>query len=282
MQELNTLVHPPPSYKVLATGLVLPEGPCVGPDGKLYVADAGTGAICRIDDSGEVTEFVSTSGRPNGLAFGPDGDLFVADSGRREILRVTPSGELTVFAAEYDGQGFTGPNDLAFGPSGNLFFTDPGRKPPPDPSISPVYRATPDGEVHPFALDLAYPNGVAFSPDGKELYVSEMRANRLLAFEITALEELSEYRMVRRFREPAHPDGLAVDMEGRVLGALRGIGGMSIVSVEGKLEELYYVEGWRPSNLAFGGPDRTTVFVTDVANASVVVFEHDSPGAPLF
>ena len=282
MPELNSLIHPPPSYRVLATGLVLPEGPCVGPDGNLYVADAGTGAICRINDSGEVSEFVSTNGRPNGLAFGPDGDLFIADSGRREILRITPSGELSVFAAAYDAQEFTGPNDLAFGPSGNLFFTDPGRKPPPDPSISPVYRATPDGVVYPFALDLAYPNGVAFSPDGKELYVSEMRANRLLAFEITDLEELSEYRMVRRFREPAHPDGLAVDMEGRVLGALRGIGGLSIVSADGKLEELYYVEGWRPSNLAFGGPDRTTVFVTDVANAAVVAFEHDAPGAPLF
>ena len=187
MHKLNSLVHPPPSYRVLATGLVLPEGSCVGPDGELYVVDAGTGTICHISDSGEVSEFVSTGGRPNGLAFGPGGDLFVADSGRRAILRVTPSGELSVFASEYDGHEFTGPNDLAFGPSGNLFFTDPGRKPPPDPSISPVYRATPDGVVSPFAVDLAYPNGVAFSPDGKELYVSEMRANRLLAFEITEL-----------------------------------------------------------------------------------------------
>ena len=267
---------------MLATGLVMPEGPCIGPDGQLYVADAGAGTICRISETGEVSEFVSTAGRPNGLAFGPDGDLFVADSGRREILRVTPSGELSVFASEYDGQEFTGPNDLAFGPSGNLFFTDPGRKPPPDPSISPVYRATPDGEVFPFAVDLAYPNGVAFSPDGKELFVSEMRANRLLGFEITQLEEMSDYRMVRRFHEPAHPDGLAVDAEGRILGALRGIGGLSIASPDGKLEELYHVEGWQPSNLAFGGPERRTVFVTDVANASIVTFEHDSPGAPLF
>ena len=147
MHKLNSLVHPPPSYRVLATGLVLPEGSCVGPDGELYVVDAGTDTICRISDSGEVSEFVSTGGRPNGLAFGPGGDLFVADSGRRAILRVTPSGELSMFASEYDGHEFTGPNDLAFGPSGNLFFTDPGRKPPPDPSISPVYRATPDGVV---------------------------------------------------------------------------------------------------------------------------------------
>ena len=282
MHKLNSLVHPPPSYRVLATGLVLPEGSCVGPDGELYVVDAGTGTICRISDSGEVSEFVSTGGRPNGLAFGPGGDLFVADSGRRAILRVTPSGELSVFASEYDGHEFTGPNDLAFGPSGNLFFTDPGRKPPPDPSISPVYRATPDGVVSPFAVDLAYPNGVAFSPDGKELYVSEMRANRLLAFEITEFEQLAQYRMVRRFREPAHPDGLAIDTKGRILGALRGIGALSIVSAAGKLEELYYVQGWRPSNLAFGGPDRRTVYVTDVANASIVAFEHDVPGAALF
>ena len=279
---MNTLVNTPPSFRVLATGFVLPEGPCVGPDGQLYVVDAGTGLISRISESGDVSEFVSTGGRPNGQAFGPGGDLFVADAGRREILRVTPSGEVTVFVSDFDGQAFDGPNDLAFGPSGNLFFTDPARRPLPDPSISPVYRATPDGEVFPFASDLAYPNGVAFSPDGKELYVSEMRANRLLAFEITKLEQLAQFRMVRRFRDPALPDGLAIDSTGRILGALPGIGALSIVSAAGKLEELYHIEGWRPSNLAFGGADGQTVYVTDEATGTIGAFDHDVPGANLF
>ncbi len=254
----------------------------MGSDGSLYVVDADSGGVCRVGINGETIEFASTGGSPNGLALGPDGDLFVADAGLKSILRITADGAVSVFASEYDGREFSGPNDLAFGPRGNLFFTDPLRLPPPDPSISPIYRVTPDGEVFPFAADLAYPNGLAFSPDGTELFVAEMRANRLLGFEITPVEKLSTCRMVRRFRDPANPDGLAVDSRGRILAALPGIGALALVSPDGKLQELYHMSGWRPSNLAFGPEGSRTLYVTDENNGSVGAFTHDSPGAELF
>ena len=138
------------------------------------------------------------------------------------ILRVTPSGELSMFASEYDGHEFTGPNDLAFGLPETCFSLTPAVSRPQIRRSAPSTEPLRDGVVSPFAVDLAYPNGVAFSPDGKELYVSEMRANRLLAFEITELEQLAQYRMVRRFREPAPPGRIGDRREGANIGSSAG------------------------------------------------------------
>jgi len=269
--------------KLLASGLEWPEGPEYGPDGALYVANFGSasGTISRISPDGTVSEFAHTDGAPNGLTFGRDGNLYVADAGRRGVLRVSQSGEVSVFADSFEGARFVAPNDLVFGPEGNLFVTDPLRNDPPDPCISPVYRITPDGEVSLFVAELPYPNGIAISPDGTEVFVAEMRSNRLLGFPLRPDGTAGEPRMVYRFRDPGWPVGMVVDQDGTIIVAVFRAGVLAFVSPDGELLDRWQREGAMPTDIAFGGPGQRTVYVTDAAG-KVETFEHGAAGARFF
>jgi gluconolactonase len=207
--------------------------------------------------------------------------MFVADAGLKAILRITDSGTVEAFIDSSEGSPLEGPNDLAFLPDGSLIFSDPLRVPLPDPAISPVYRATMAGEVQRFFSDLAYPNGVAVAASNDEVLVSEMRAHRIIGLglgdDMTAVGQ----RMVRRFREPAAPDGMAVDSEGRILVALPGIRAIAVIGTRNELQELYHVAEWQPSNLCFGDPDRRTVFVTSESDGAIYSFRHSTGGKSL-
>ncbi|MBM3958022.1 MAG: SMP-30/gluconolactonase/LRE family protein [Gemmatimonadetes bacterium] len=265
--------------RLLASGLEWPAGPRYGPDGLLYVANfaSARGLISRVTPDGTVSAFVETGGAPNGLAFGPDGVLYVADAGRRAVLRVGPSGDVSVFADSYEGARFNGPNDLVFGPNGDLFVTDPLRHEPPDPCISPVYRIAPDGRVFVFAGEIPYPEGVAVSPDGSEVFVAEMRSNRLLAFPLRPGRSAGEPRMVYRFRDPGWPVGMVVDEEGTIIVAVYRAGALAFVSQQGELLERWERPGSMPTDIGLGGPDGRTVYVTDAAG-KVETFQHGARG----
>ena len=238
-------------------------------------------AIFRLSADGELTEVAHTGGRPNGLVFNSSGEMYVADAELKAILKISEGGKPEVFVEDYEGTNLGGPNDLCFLPNGDLLFTDPIRRPQPDPAISPVYRVSPEGKVSAFANELAYPNGIAMSPDGKRVYVSESRAQRLIAFTIDETGQLLDQTLVRRFREPGQPDGMAVDVDGNILQSLPGIRAIAYVSATGDLIDLYHVPDWAPANLAFGGKDMKTVYVCGSAQNSVYEFRHPVAGAPL-
>lgn len=271
----------PKNIKIIASGIDVPEGPAWGPDGLLYFVSVGDGHIYRLQENGSTEEVADTEGHPNGLAFASDGTLYIADAGKGAILRLGEGGKPEVFADEHESRKFGGPNDLAFLPNGDLLFTDPSRTPAPDPAISPVYRVKPDGTTGIFASELAYPNGIDLTADGDGVYVAEMRAHRLVKFKFDADGHATEETLVRRFREPASPDGLAVDVEGRVFQSLPGINSLALVGTGGELAELYYSPKWRPSNVTFGGPDMRTVYVTSETDGSIYSFQHSVAGIDL-
>ena len=277
----SALVHKPNSLRVVASGIEGPEGPAIAPDGTLFVVSAASGTVLAVGKDGAVREHARTNGRPNGLVFDRDGAMYVADAGRKAILRISGPGTVEEFIGRSEGSPLEGPNDLAFLPDGSLIFSDPLRVPLPNPAISPVYRATMDGEVERFFSDLAYPNGVAVAATGDEVLVSEMRAHRIVGLglgdDMTAVGQ----RMVRRFREPAEPDGIAVDSEGRILVALPGIRSIAVIGARGEFQDLYHVEEWRPSNLCFGDSDLRTVFVTSESDGAVYSFRHGTRGKEL-
>ena len=275
------LTNIPADFKVLASGIGGPEGPAIGPDGQLYLVSAEDAAIIRISSDGDITQIAKTKGRPNGLVFNAAGEMFVADADLKAILHIGADGEIETFVDEYEGTALGGPNDLCFLPNGDLLFTDPVRRPLPDPAISPVYRVTPDGVVSAFANELAYPNGIAVSVDRKNVYIAETRAQRLVCFTIDEDGRLLDQRLVRRFREPGNPDGLAVDIEGNILQTLPGIRAIAYLSEAGELLDLYHVPDWAPENLAFGGDDMKTVFVCGSAQNAVYQFRHPVAGSPL-
>ncbi len=271
----------PQGIKVVASGIDIPEGPAWGPDGLLYFVSAGDGHIYRLQQDGSTEQVADTAGRPNGLAFAADGTLFIADAGKQAILRMAGGGVCEIFAEEHESRKFGGPNDLAFLPNGDLLFTDPARTPAPDPAISPVYRVKPDGTTGVFASELAYPNGVDLTANGRGVYIAEMRAHRLVKFQFDETGRAMEETLVRRFREPASPDGLAVDVEGHIFQTLPGINSLALVGPDGSLTELYYSPKWRPSNVTFGGTDLRTVYVTSESDGSIYSFQHSVAGVDI-
>jgi gluconolactonase len=276
------LTNIPPDFRVLVSGVPGPEGPAIDSQGRLHLVSAEDASIIRVSDDGVITQIAETGGRPNGLLFNSKGEMFVADAELKAILRIGTDGKSEVFAENYEGTRFGGPNDLCFLPNGDLLFTDPIRRPQPDPAISPVYKVTPEGHVSAFANELAYPNGIAISKDGTRVYVSETRAQRLVAFTIDESGQLLDQQLIRRFKEPGNPDGMAVDVEGNILQTLPGIKAIAYVSRSGELLDLYHVPDWAPANLAFGGTDMKTVYVCGAAQNSIYEFRHPIAGAPLF
>lgn len=276
------LTNTPPDFRVIVSGVRGPEGPAIDAQGRLHLVSAEDASIIRVSSEGDLSQIATTDGRPNGLLFNKNGEMFVADAKRKAILRIGSNGKAEVFVDEFAGTQFGGPNDLCFLPNGDLLFTDPIRRPQPDPAISPVYRVTPDGTVTAFANDLAFPNGIAVSADGTQVFVSESRAQRLVAFTIDESGQLLDQQLIRRFREPGNPDGMAVDVKGNILQTLPGIRAIAYVSAAGDLLDLYHVSDWAPANLAFGGEDMKTVFVCGAAQNAIYQFRHAVPGVPLF
>jgi sugar lactone lactonase YvrE len=113
------------------------------------------------------------------------------------------------------------------------------------------------------------------------VYVSESRAQRLVAFTIDDTGQLLDQQLIRRFREPGNPDGLAVDVDGNILQTLPGIRAIAYVSATGELLDLYHIPDWAPANLAFGGDDMKTVFVCGAAQNSIYQFRHPVAGLSL-
>jgi gluconolactonase len=205
----------------------------------------------------------------NGLAFSPAGLLTICQHGNRRVVRVNPHGDVTVLADAYAGRRLNSPNDLVYRSDGTLYFTDPPFGLPgafDDPArelgFSGVFRAR-DGEVVLLTDELEGPNGLAFSPDERHLYVGNWDLERkvVMRYDVNAAGDLSNgvvfHDMTAAPGEDAI-DGMEVDGAGNVYAC--GPGGIWVLSPGGDhLATLKLPED--PHNLAWGEDDRT-LYVT--------------------
>jgi gluconolactonase len=290
---LDAVVPPGTRAEKVAEGFTFIEGPVWIPEssgspgegGFLLFSEPNRNVIHRWDpQSGEVSIFRTKSGysgvegadlrdyhQPgsNGLALDSAGRLTICEHGNRRITRLEPRGQLTVLADRFEGKRLNSPNDLVYSSDGTLFFTDPPfglpktfddrRKEIP---FSGVFRLK-DGVLTLAARDLGAPNGLAFSPDEKHLYVDNWEQARkvVLRYDVSPSGELSNATTF--FDMTSSPgeiclDGLKVDHEGNVFVA--GPGGIWILSPQGThLGTLTLPE--LPANFTFGGSDGRTLFV---------------------
>jgi gluconolactonase len=265
----------------LATGFVFTEGPLWHPDGFYYFVDVRSSVLYRIVP-GRAPEVVrEKTGGGNGTTFDLQGRLVICEGDNRRVARVAADGRVEVLVDRFEGKRLNRPNDVVCRSDGSIYFTDPGLRVPlaeRELAYAGVYRVMPDG-VTSLVADFEYPNGLAFSPDERRLYV----ANTRWAQYIHVLDLDPSGKMIRRriFADMSSdetdgvPDGMKVDVDGRVY--CTGPGGTWVFAPDGaRLGIIRTPEV--PANLAFGGPDLRTLFLT--ARTSVYTLRVKVPGQP--
>jgi gluconolactonase len=265
----------------LATGFLFTEGPLWHPDGFYYFVDIRRSNLHRITP-GKPAELVrADTGEGNGTTFDLQGRLVICEGGHRRVTRWSADGRSEVLVDRYEGKRLNRPNDVVCKSDGSLWFTDPGLRVPLAERQLPyagVYRIAADGVVTLMA-DCEYPNGLAFSPDERTLYVANTRWTAYIhAFELDAAGKVLRRRIFADMSsdEPdGVPDGMKVDVEGRVY--CTGPGGTWVFAADGRRLGIIRTPEI-PAKLAFGGPDLKTLFFT--ARTSIYTLRVTTPGRP--
>lgn len=268
----------PEDISIFVDGVTNVDHPLWGPDGNLYFVSPSEHKILFATGKGKVEVLCQIPGQPGGLVFDFSGTLFVGDLRDAAVLRIGKLNEPEVFVKGFEGKNFSGPQHLAILKNGDIIFSDPIRAPDSDPGISSIYRVDKKGAVTVFVDEIAFPSGIGVSNSGSEVLICEARANRLLSFSLDQNFQLKSEKIVRRFRTAASPNGVAMDVAGNTFVALPGFQALALVDTQGELSELYSDPDWKPTNVAFGGNDKQTVFVTSATNGTVYSFRHPIQG----
>jgi gluconolactonase len=257
------------------------EGPVFDAAGHLYVTDIPFGRIFRIDPQGEWSLVAEWDGEPNGAKFLNERELLVTDY-RNGLMAVDVTrGTVRPFLDRRNSERFKGVNDLVFDRHGNLYFTDQGQTGLHDPT-GRLYRLRPDGRLDLLLHNVPSPNGVALSPDERVLYLAVTRGNQV--WRVPLLDDGSVSKVSPFFTSygPSGPDGLAVDEAGRVIVANPGLGYAWVLNHRAEPEAvLRSCAGLSLTNIAFGGPDRKTLYCTESVTGSVLRATLETAGLPI-
>lgn len=300
------------SLRQITDGLAFCEGPVALPDGDVLVVEIMGGRLTRVRPDGSKLTVAETGGGPNGAAIGPDGRCYICNNGGfgpsarpdiylpSEAPHDTPPGsiqavELATGAVETlyghtDATPFWGPNDLVFDDQGGFWFTDFGRDRGRVRTRGAVYYARADGSGIAEAIyPLESPNGVGLSPDGWTLYVAETYTAHLWRFRLSApgVIDRSAGQMpnggtiVGRGGPGQYLDSLAVDGAGNICCASPGGGAILVFPPEGGTPETVPMPDFLTTNIAFGGPDLRTAYITLASSGRLMAMAWPRPGLRL-
>ncbi len=302
--ELDAIVPANPKLFKLAEGFGFTEGPVWASGGYLLFSDPNENRIYRFDDNGSaagrLTVFrdhsgydgsdIAEYGQPgsNGLAFDPTGRLTVAQHGHRRIIRLDASGNFSAVADRFDGKRLNSPNDLVYRSDGSLYFTDPPFGLPKffddrrkELAFSGVFRVSAGGQITKLTDELAGPNGIAFSPDERYLYVGNWDPKRKVVMRYPVridggIGGGETFLDLTGVAADEAIDGLKTDRLGNLY--VSGPGGLWIVAPDGR--KLGLIELPRlAANFAWGGPDGRTLYLT--ARSALYRMPLGIPGARL-
>lgn len=258
------------------------EGPSFDRAGNLFLVDVAFGRIFRISPDGRFTVVAEYDGEPNGLKIHRDGRVFVADH-RHGIMMLDPAtGTVDPVCTGHAGAPFKGVNDLFFDMSGDLYFTDQGQTGLHDPA-GRVFRLRADGSLDLVLSGLPSPNGLVLNRDETALYVAVTRDNAIWRLPLLLDGSVSKVGAFIRLSGGVGPDGLALDAEGGLAVAHIGLGAVWLFDPVGEpVLRINLPEGRSPTNLAFGGTDNRTLFITEAESGCVYTARLDIPGQPMY
>jgi len=293
---LDALIPAGAHLEKIGEGFGFVEGPVwvhSGKPGYLLFSDIPANVIDKRTPDGKVTVFLAKSGfagddpgdagflysngnatvplyGSNGITLDKQGRVTYCQHGDRGVMRLEKDGKRTVLADRYEGKRLNSPNDLVYKSDGSLYFTDPSfglRKLDQDPKkelpFSGVYRLA-NGKPQLIIKDLKAPNGIAFSPDEKYLYVDDSFAKTYWRYEVQPDGTVANGKIffdMSSSKEDGVPDGIKIDQKGNIYGAAPG--GVWVFSPEGKhLGTIKPTEN--PANFAWGDDDAKTLYFTAV------------------
>ena len=259
------------------------EGPAFDRQGRLYVTDIPFGRVFRVSPEGEWEQVAEYDGWPNGLKIHRDGRLFITDYKRGIMLLDPDTGAVTPFLETALSESFKGVNDLVFSAAGDIFFTDQGQTGLQDPT-GRVYRYSAAGVLSRLIDTVPSPNGVVLDAEGKVLLVGVTRANQVWRLPLHPSGVTTKAGIFAHLHGgPSGPDGLAMDQEGCLLVAHPGLGSVWRLSPFAEpLDRVVSCAGRSTTNLAFGGPEARSLFVTESETGSILRAELPAPGQVLY
>ena len=251
------------TVELVDDGFEFTEGP-VWYDGALLFSDIPANTVYQWTPDGGTRVFMEPSGHANGLAVDSSGGLLLAQHDGAVAHR-TEDGSTRALAGTYGGKRLNSPNDLTVASDGSIYFTDPPYgvdEEARELSFSGVYRLSPEGELTLLTKEFSRPNGICLSPDESTLYVNDSQETIIRAYDVTPDGGIENGR---QFAAPSDPDaegstdGMKVDRNGNLY--TTGPGGIWVYAPDGtQLARIAVPKA--PTNVAFGGPDRSTLYIT--------------------
>ncbi|CAH9057461.1 hypothetical protein PSECIP111854_02001 [Pseudoalteromonas sp. CIP111854] len=258
------------------------EGPAVDRNGVLYAVNyQQQGTVGAITSKGKVQLLMTLPNDSvgNGIRFDKHGNMYIADYVNHNIYRVSNdalmqgknvSEHLSVFAHNAK---MNQPNDLAIMDNGVLFASDPNWQ----HSSGNLWRIEATGQVQLLEANMGTTNGVTVSPDNKTLYVNESVQRKVWRYDIDEKGNISNKQLHIAFSDFGL-DGMRTDQQGNLYIARYGAGQVAVVSPKGRLMRTVKLQGKYPTNVAFGGVDGKTVFVTMQKRGAIEMFEVNTAG----
>ena len=260
--QIDALVPKGTHPKVIAEGFRFTEGPVWAPEGILIFSDILADTIYKLEIDKPVV-LVKPSHRTIGITYDAHKRRIVCQQETRSVVRRELDGSFTTLADKFDGKRLNAPDDVVARSDGNIYFTDPSfalRPEAKEQTFDGVYRISPSGTVTLVSKTFAKPNGLAFSPDEKTLYVNDTVRQQIYAFDVAADGTPSNERLFAFVSGElaGQPNGMKVDRSGNVY--CTGPGGIQIFKPSGKYIGLIYLAPV-VSNFCFGNNDFKTLYI---------------------
>ena len=259
------------------------EGPSFDREGTLWCVDIQNGRVFKVTRDGVFHVIAEYDGWPNGLKFHRDGRIFIADYKNGIMLLDPVNGKVTPYLVRTHVERFKGVNDLFFASNGDLYFTDQGLTGLHDPT-GRLFKVTPQGNVTCLLDNIPSPNGLVMNREETLIYVAVTRGNcvwRVPFLRDGSIAKVGLY--IQLSGGGGGPDGLALDEEGGLIVAHVGMGSVWTFNPSGEpVHRIRSCMGTHTTNVAFGWPDRNTLYITESATGTILTSKLDVPGRLMY